>query len=163
MSPGDDLHRQLRLLLLAYERLDMSWRKQFSLNANEKLAILYLVEGVASPTDLADVIGLTTAGMTNLLDRLEDKGFVLRHKHPNDGRRVLVSLTKRAIQARLEFEQATSEMADASSDADREVIAAFLERAAAIATERSREEDGSRFVPRGADLVEPLEPHAEER
>ncbi len=46
-----------------------------------------------SPTQLAQVGQLTSGGMTNRLDRLEDAGLITRIPHPDDRRSVLVSLT----------------------------------------------------------------------
>lgn len=50
--------------------------------------------GTASPTDLADELGVSGAGMTGRLDRLEQAGWVQRTVAPNDRRRVVVEITK---------------------------------------------------------------------
>ncbi len=41
---------------------------------------------------LADLTGLTTGAITGMINRLEEGGFVLRERDPNDGRRVIVRL-----------------------------------------------------------------------
>jgi DNA-binding MarR family transcriptional regulator len=123
----------VRELLLAYERLDSSWRREFSLSANEKLVLMFLhADGPMSPTRLAAEVGLTTAGMSTLLDRLEHEGFVTRTRMTDDRRRVLVSLAKRALKARMRFEETHRDIAhltDALSDSERRALATFLERA----------------------------------
>lgn len=49
----------------------------------------------AGPTtagQLADLTGLTTGAITQMLDRLEEAGRVRRERDPNDGRRVIIQL-----------------------------------------------------------------------
>jgi DNA-binding MarR family transcriptional regulator len=61
----------------------------------------YLVLGVvrrspdqrSAPTAIATTLGRTTGGMSLTLDRLETSGLVVRTRHPDDGRRVVVELT----------------------------------------------------------------------
>lgn len=135
MTTSHDVHQKLRMLLLAYERLDGAWRHRFGLSANEKLAVMYLAEGVTSPGDLAEALGLTSAGVTNLLDRLEEQGLIRRDPHPTDRRRVLVRLTKSALMARLEFERVSDAMAEVPDEAIGAVVGAFLDRATKVATQ----------------------------
>ena len=52
---------------------------------------------VMAATALADSSMLTSGAMTNRIDRLEAEGLVRRIKDENDGRRVLVQLTKKGI------------------------------------------------------------------
>ncbi|WP_431045911.1 MarR family winged helix-turn-helix transcriptional regulator [Streptomyces sp. P1-3] len=46
--------------------------------------------GALTAKDLAELSGLAPASVTGLVDRLENKGYVRRVKHPTDKRRVLV-------------------------------------------------------------------------
>jgi DNA-binding MarR family transcriptional regulator len=50
--------------------------------------------GTASPTDLADDVGVSGAGMTSRLDGLEKAGWVQRTASPDDRRRVVVEITR---------------------------------------------------------------------
>lgn len=50
--------------------------------------------GTASPTDLADDLGVSGAGMTGRLDGLEKAGWVQRTPSPDDRRRVVVEITR---------------------------------------------------------------------
>jgi DNA-binding MarR family transcriptional regulator len=50
--------------------------------------------GIASPTDLADDLGVSGAGMTGRLDGLERAGWVQRTSSPDDRRRVVVEITR---------------------------------------------------------------------
>src|SRR5215207_11608743 len=52
---------------------------------------LLMSEGPASPSELADRIGMTQGGgITGLIDRLEKAGYVTRQREEKDRRRVLV-------------------------------------------------------------------------
>jgi len=46
-----------------------------------------------SPNELLGEVGVDTAGMTRLLDRLAAKGLVERVRHPDDRRSVVIELT----------------------------------------------------------------------
>ncbi len=50
--------------------------------------------GTASPTSLADELGVSGAGMTGRLDRLEQAGWIQRTAAPDDRRRVIVEITR---------------------------------------------------------------------
>ena len=70
---------------------------RFKLNRGEVgvLAALLLAgsDRKLSPTQLFQGLMLSSAGITNRLDRLERRGYVKRSRHPTDRRGVLVSLT----------------------------------------------------------------------
>ncbi|MGY4712884.1 MarR family winged helix-turn-helix transcriptional regulator, partial [Mycolicibacterium sp. CBM1] len=55
--------------------------------------ILCAGEKITTPGLLADQLGLTAAGTTIALDRLEKLGYVTRSQHPTDHRRVIVVAT----------------------------------------------------------------------
>lgn len=51
--------------------------------------------GTSMPTmDIADRMVEHVPGITRLLGRLEEKGLISRHRPPEDGRKVLVSITE---------------------------------------------------------------------
>jgi MarR family transcriptional regulator, organic hydroperoxide resistance regulator len=54
--------------------------------------------GPVTPGKLADCTGLTTGGVTVMLDRLEKAGFVKREPNPNDRRSVLIRANPRKLQ-----------------------------------------------------------------
>jgi DNA-binding MarR family transcriptional regulator len=54
--------------------------------------------GHASPTDLADDLGISGAGMTGRLDALEKTGWIQRHPQADDRRRVDVEVTQEGIE-----------------------------------------------------------------
>jgi len=55
--------------------------------------ILCAKEKTTTPGLLAEQLGLTAAGTTIVLDRLEKQGYVTRSQHPTDHRRVIVVAT----------------------------------------------------------------------
>ncbi|MGH7764621.1 MAG: MarR family winged helix-turn-helix transcriptional regulator [Candidatus Dormibacteraceae bacterium] len=69
-----------------------------------------------SPTRLFKGLMLSSAGITNRLDRLEKRGLVLRARDPNDRRGVLVELTPEGLSV---LDQAVK----ANTGAERELIA----------------------------------------
>jgi len=50
-------------------------------------------EGMSTPAELAEEVGLTRSAMTGALDSLEKRGYTVRGPHPNDRRMTVISLT----------------------------------------------------------------------
>jgi DNA-binding MarR family transcriptional regulator len=101
---------------------------------------LFLLRGLGSLTagEIAQHTGLTTASVTNLIDRLERKGFVQRVRDSSDRRRVIVQPNDARL-AELDqiFNRAVGtfdSVLDTYDDAQLATIADFLDRA----TEYSR-------------------------
>jgi DNA-binding MarR family transcriptional regulator len=96
--------------------------------------------GAMSAGELARRAGLATASVTNLIDRLEQKGFVRRVRDTNDRRRVVVEPVRDRLTAgRAVFastQRSLARLLAQYSDADLVVIADFLRRNA----ERLRDE-----------------------
>jgi DNA-binding MarR family transcriptional regulator len=64
---------------------------QLGLNPSDEKALSILQRlGAMSAGQLARQTGLATASVTNLIDRLERKGFVRRVRDPQDRRRIVV-------------------------------------------------------------------------
>jgi len=78
----DDVAREL-VRVLGVNQTDRR-ALELILRANEK---------TTTPGLLADQLGLTAAGTTIALDRLEKLGYVTRSRHPTDHRRVVVVAT----------------------------------------------------------------------
>jgi DNA-binding MarR family transcriptional regulator len=96
----------LRALRLAQSRRATQTQRTLGVSPTEEHVLQLVVDGVSAPTALSEATGMTTAGMTNLLDRLEADGYLRRERHQEDGRRVLVSLTKKGFQLHLKFDAA---------------------------------------------------------
>ncbi|MBJ7598674.1 MarR family transcriptional regulator [Candidatus Nephthysia bennettiae] len=75
---------------------------RYGLNRGE-VGVLYMLRGVGpphrlSPTQLSKALMLTSAGVTNRLDRLERRGLLARRPDPDDRRGVVVELTEAGLQ-----------------------------------------------------------------
>ena len=55
------------------------------------------LKGSASPSQLAELTGLSTGATTAMIDRLEKLKLIERRSHPTDRRRTMVALTKEAV------------------------------------------------------------------
>jgi DNA-binding MarR family transcriptional regulator len=88
--------------------------------------------GAMSAGDLARQSGLATASVTNLIDRLEDKGFVQRVRDDQDRRRVVVEPVRDRIGGGSELFASTIEslaqLFKRYSERELVVIADFLDR-----------------------------------
>lgn len=73
------------------------FKERFSLMTSEidVLASLYTHSGVLSPTQLYDLTIFSSGGMTKLLKRLEDRGYIYRKQDEKDKRCMLVYITKK--------------------------------------------------------------------
>jgi DNA-binding MarR family transcriptional regulator len=111
--------------------------------------------GSMSAGDLGGHSGLATPSVTNLIDRLERKGFVRRVRDVTDRRRVLVQpMLDRLGAARDLFISTRRSLAllfGAYSDRDLAVIADFLGRNAERLREEMRKLPGGRRRPRQRD------------
>jgi DNA-binding MarR family transcriptional regulator len=98
---------------------------------------LFLLRGIGSLTagEIAQHTGLTTASVTNLIDRLERKGFVQRVRDTSDRRRVIVQPNEvRLAELDQVFSRAVGtfdSVLDSYDDAQLATIADFLDRATA--------------------------------
>ncbi len=111
MTSSRDIAVALDGLLAAFQLMGTSRRGQLGLSANEEATLLLVGQGVTAPSELSRAIGITTAGMTNLLDRFEASKLIRREPHAVDKRRVLVTLTKQGYRAQLELEAVQHEVA----------------------------------------------------
>jgi len=107
-----------------------------------------------SAGELSRALVMSSGGMTNLLDRLEDRGLVRRTPDPDDRRSVLVQLTpsgRKTIDRAVSTEAAREESVFASltpgdrkelNDALRRLMQTFEERLGPPAHGRTRENAG---------------------
>ncbi|MEA2009126.1 MAG: MarR family transcriptional regulator [Actinomycetota bacterium] len=89
--------------------------------SNVSIATLMLLhrDGPQRPTQIAELTGLTSGGATKLITRLESAGLVDRESGvvPDDGRAIVVSLTKVGSEKMNEAVTAVSPQVDALIDA----------------------------------------------
>lgn len=94
---------------------------------------LFNLFGPMSPGRLAGLTGLTTGGVTRLIDRLERAGFVRREPDPHDRRRVIVRPQQPASEACLKpyYGPMSARMAAMLAKYSAEELGMFLDYTAA--------------------------------
>lgn len=135
MTGAADIETALARMLTEFQRFGAHGRRRLGLSRNEEAVLLCLGRGITAPAEVSREVGMTTAGMTNLLDRLERDGFLRREPHASDKRRVLLTLTKRGYRSQLELDELHERIAlrvshDATAD-QLEALAHFLRVATA--------------------------------
>ncbi len=129
------LGRARRLVLLSRPAIEAVF-KAHGLDAGEFDVLATLRRSGAPyalrPTELFRALMVTSGGLTDRLTRLERKGFVARAPAPDDGRSLLVKLTRQGkavvetcIRADMEIEEA---MLAGLSAAERATLASLLSR-----------------------------------
>jgi DNA-binding MarR family transcriptional regulator len=140
VSSPAEIGAAVQRLIAAYDRLGAIRRRTLGLNTNEEAVLILMGQGVCAPAELSRAIGMTTAGMTNLLDRLEADGLIRREPHQQDKRRILLTLTKAGFRAHVELEATNLEVGgllEAADDAAG-VVHRFLHDAASLVELRTR-------------------------
>ncbi|QRG68665.1 MarR family transcriptional regulator [Brevibacillus choshinensis] len=65
--------------------------EKLALNATDHKCLDFLMNsGPVTAGRLAELTGLTTGAVTNVIDRLENAGYIVREKDPSDRRKVVV-------------------------------------------------------------------------
>ena len=118
------------------------------LSAVENKVLDYLARfGPQTPKDLARHSGLAPASVTAMIDRLEGKGIVNREPHPDDRRKILISLDLRTIASGLHLwdhlVKRMHELCDRYTDAELRTIIGFVEAATTLTHESTAKLTGS--------------------
>ena len=74
------------------------------------LLMLLLANAALSPKQLTQALSLTAPNLTMLLDRLQERGLILRERNPNDGRSQHVRLTDAGLKLTRDADQAAKGM-----------------------------------------------------
>jgi DNA-binding MarR family transcriptional regulator len=91
------LTQAVRRLDMALAGMHLEISGRMNMTQAELLAISWLaMDGDLGPTELAHRLHLRTGAVTALLDRLEQRGHVVREPHASDRRRLVVRLTDQA-------------------------------------------------------------------
>ncbi|WP_338067959.1 MarR family winged helix-turn-helix transcriptional regulator [Microbacterium sulfonylureivorans] len=90
-----DLLQAFRLYRAAEVAMRRRTRDAMAMGENDLLTLRYLLKAVredrlVSPAELARYLGVSTASMTVIIDRLEKSGHVRRGPHPTDRRSIVV-------------------------------------------------------------------------
>ena len=109
-------------------------RRGLSVTEEKALDIL-MREGPLSHRDLVEHTGLAPASVSNLVDRLERKGYAERTPHPQDGRRILVAAKAQHVYAEMaplfeDWVRSLEELYGEYTDDQLAAIADFMHKAA---------------------------------
>jgi DNA-binding MarR family transcriptional regulator len=157
-EPGDAtehdeaIRRLLNRRELASARYRAAISRQLGLSETGMLAVAHLAQhGQLSPSTLAELLGVSSGGITALVQRLEAGGHLVRRPHPTDGRSVLVELSPALLQrAERAFGPLVSDLDRVSRELDEEeqvIVCRFLDRVASLSeahAERAREAAAAR-------------------
>lgn len=138
-----ELALRVRELIMAGDQYRHAVAAALRVGIPEAVALDHLYHaGQLTPTAIADRLGMTTASVTGLLDRLATAGYLARSPNPRDRRSILVTLTDdglRAVHALFDLFVADLELAlsatgsaEPGSDVDR-----LLTRAATALHQRA--------------------------
>jgi DNA-binding MarR family transcriptional regulator len=94
---SEEIAWAIRRLDMAMSRLMVTMAHSLDVSVPELLALDYITasEGVG-PSEVARRLHLTTGTLTALVDRLEQRGHLVRERHPDDRRRVMLRTTSSA-------------------------------------------------------------------
>ena len=137
--PGET-YAGLRALSTEIDRLDQAAADRFGVNRTDMRALDILgANGPLAPSSLAQRLGITTGGLTSVLDRLERAGYVQRRGDPSDRRRQVVEPTAAtAAREREVFQgliEVTTRFLDSYTDEQLRVIHDFLTRMGQLTSE----------------------------
>ncbi|MHC8387013.1 MarR family winged helix-turn-helix transcriptional regulator [Pseudomonas sp. MDT2-39-1] len=88
---SDPVGQQLQQIAILTRKAAGNLGTALGINQTDVAALEHLItDGPLPPTELAARLSVTTAGITQVIDRLERAGHVVRERQVNDKRRVLV-------------------------------------------------------------------------
>jgi DNA-binding MarR family transcriptional regulator len=137
-----DVGRSGRRLDVALATMHLEVSGQMGLTAAEVLALEILgMHGALGPSELGRRLHMTTGAVTALLDRLEERGLVVRERHPTDRRRLLVHLTAKGRSDTFDrlrpMAGEVGALADSLSGDERALIGRFLDDLSTIVERHS--------------------------
>jgi len=118
------------------------------LSAVDAKVLDYLARfGPQTPKDLARLSGLAPASVTAMIDRLESKGIVSREPHPDDRRKILITLDLQAIASGVHLwdhlVKGMYELCDRYTDDELRTVIGFVEACTSLTHESTAKLTGS--------------------
>ena len=137
----ESLERHIRLMIAGTILFNqkVADRLGFRLTDMQCVNVLDLL-GPCTPGKLAEYTGLTTGGVTVLLDRLEKEGWIKRSPNPGDRRSLLVSVNAKKLKSVHacydQIQQATVALFSEIPESELEVVERFFARLNGLREER---------------------------
>lgn len=103
-SNKSDIVQELLQMLKKFSRVrwEQHSNQELKPSESELLSMLYLTllddTKTLSASKLSNALNITPAGVTHMLNPLEEAGYIKRHKDPNDRRVALIVLTDKGNQ-----------------------------------------------------------------
>lgn len=133
--------RLLRQVIVLNDEVARRLGRQLRVNQTDFEAMQHLIQsGPLPPSELAHRLGISTAAVTVVIDRLVRVGHVRREAHPTDRRRILVvpseDSVQRALAGLMPMITDVDRLLDAYTPGERAVITDYLARTVEALTAR---------------------------
>ena len=127
----------LRTFLTAHDDMQRRQARRMGINATDMQALRLLdLHGPLGPTDLGRRLGLRSASVTVLLDRLEASGYVDRVRDDRDRRRVTVRALPDALELLFDtwapVVRALDDVGHGLTPSQQKAVCAYLDQLAAV-------------------------------
>jgi DNA-binding MarR family transcriptional regulator len=128
----DEIGRVTRNFIRTVDHYRQQHAERTGTGVTELLAMGHLYhEGDLSPTELAERLDLTTGSVTALVNRLVKAGHAERHAHPEDRRRLVITLTRPGVRIIAGLfsglRDATAGALNGATPRHRRIVAEFVE------------------------------------
>ena len=134
VKPATTLLREVMDLTDEFEKHVGS---ELTVNPTDLEAMEHLIQdGALTPTELSRRLGISTAAVTSVIDRLVAVGHVTRSPHPTDRRGLLIepsaSSVAKAMSTLMPMIMGIDRALDGFSEAEQAAITTYLERVIAV-------------------------------
>jgi len=145
-----DLSEAIRWLNAALMDLNGALSRELRVGSAGLAALAHLGAGELGPTEFARRLELTTGAVTALLDRLAERGRVVREPDPSDRRRLKVHITPHATEELLghvlPLSRDIESVADGFSADERLAIGRFLDELTAVVKRHAHRDEPLRLA-----------------
>jgi DNA-binding MarR family transcriptional regulator len=135
---------EIRKLSQKYAYASIQMHETIARNAgfastDHKYLGFFLQKGSMTAGELADLTGLTTGSVTNLIDRFENKNLIERQFDSKDRRKVIIVPNSEKILALMQpfytaFQEDTDNLIASFSDNELKILESFFAKATELAT-----------------------------
>ncbi|MBF4577563.1 MarR family winged helix-turn-helix transcriptional regulator [Frondihabitans sp. VKM Ac-2883] len=131
--PDGDLRARVQQIAVRQQRFERHLAAELDVDRAGLETMDYLISvGPTTPTQIAQHLGISTAAMTLVLNRLETAGHIIRGPHPSDRRKLMISASDSSSGRAHDYVTPLIEdvevLIESLTDTDRAVIESFLDR-----------------------------------